>query len=80
MTESGPAEVAVRHFSEGHRYRFLVVSVDGSRLLGEPAVFESSQHTGRAKDLRGAARFYAEDVAHRAGLIDRAASVESRLS
>jgi hypothetical protein len=78
ITEGGPAYVAVRHFREGHRYCFLVVTVDGRRLLGEAAMFDGGPDTSRAENFRGAARSFAEGVAHRAGLIDRAASIELR--
>jgi hypothetical protein len=78
ITEGGPAYVAVRHFREGHRYCFSVVNIGGRRLLGEEAIFERGQDTRRAESFRGAARSFAEGVAHRAGLIDRAASIELR--
>jgi hypothetical protein len=74
ITEGGPVYVAVRHFREGHRYCFLVVNDDGRRLLGEVAILECGRGAGGAESLLGAARRFAEKVAHRAGLIDRPAS------
>jgi hypothetical protein len=78
ITEGGPVYVAVRHFREGHRYCFLIVTVDGKRLLGEAATLESGRAESRPEDFLEAARSFAEDVAHRAGLIDRAASLAGK--